>query len=267
MTAATAAAKIGVAPFSIPVTLLDTWTLFADDRGDAVTVLLKLFPSLVACHVEVHLHAVDLLRHAVAELERHRERRGRRHARRGVIRVGEHRNPARPRVVGHRGTANRPRKGQIDHSEVGREGMQGRIHRRALHGVGRCMRHGGRAFDFGDLDEGMRDERPRERGRERVDALVAGVRLEAGEDEVAHEAVATVHHVGPGRPGRERACRDPIGERATADVHGERDHLGAVLLTALPQALATFEGWETVVFGGILILLILAGMALTSVSF
>lgn len=28
--------------------------------------------------------------------------------------------------------------------------------------------------------------------------------------------------------------------------------LGAVLLTALPQALATFEGWETVVFGGVL---------------
>lgn len=30
--------------------------------------------------------------------------------------------------------------------------------------------------------------------------------------------------------------------------------LGAVLLTALPQALATFEGWETVVFGVILML-------------
>jgi branched-chain amino acid transport system permease protein len=30
--------------------------------------------------------------------------------------------------------------------------------------------------------------------------------------------------------------------------------LGAVLLTALPQALATFEGWETVVFGAILML-------------
>jgi len=28
--------------------------------------------------------------------------------------------------------------------------------------------------------------------------------------------------------------------------------LGAVLLTALPQALATFEGWETVVFGAVL---------------
>jgi branched-chain amino acid transport system permease protein len=30
--------------------------------------------------------------------------------------------------------------------------------------------------------------------------------------------------------------------------------IGAVLLTALPQALATFEGWETVVFGAILML-------------
>jgi branched-chain amino acid transport system permease protein len=28
--------------------------------------------------------------------------------------------------------------------------------------------------------------------------------------------------------------------------------IGAVLLTALPQALAGFEGWETVVFGSIL---------------
>ena len=30
--------------------------------------------------------------------------------------------------------------------------------------------------------------------------------------------------------------------------------VGAVLLTALPQALATFEGWETVVFGSVLML-------------
>ena len=30
--------------------------------------------------------------------------------------------------------------------------------------------------------------------------------------------------------------------------------IGAVLLTALPQALATFEGWETVVFGAVLML-------------
>lgn len=35
-----------------------------------------------------------------------------------------------------------------------------------------------------------------------------------------------------------------------ASVYGSL--VGAVLLTALPQALATFEGWETVAFGGIL---------------
>jgi branched-chain amino acid transport system permease protein len=35
-----------------------------------------------------------------------------------------------------------------------------------------------------------------------------------------------------------------------ASVYGSL--VGAILLTALPQALATFEGWETVVFGGIL---------------
>ena len=37
-----------------------------------------------------------------------------------------------------------------------------------------------------------------------------------------------------------------------ASVYGSL--VGAVLLTALPQALATFEGWETVAFGAILIL-------------
>ncbi|MBU3724312.1 MAG: branched-chain amino acid ABC transporter permease [Burkholderiaceae bacterium] len=37
-----------------------------------------------------------------------------------------------------------------------------------------------------------------------------------------------------------------------ASIYGSL--VGAVLLTALPQALATFEGWETVVFGGILML-------------
>lgn len=35
-----------------------------------------------------------------------------------------------------------------------------------------------------------------------------------------------------------------------ASIYGSL--IGAVLLTALPQALATFEGWETVAFGGIL---------------
>lgn len=37
-----------------------------------------------------------------------------------------------------------------------------------------------------------------------------------------------------------------------ASVYGSI--VGAVLLTALPQALATFEGWETVVFGAVLML-------------
>ena len=37
-----------------------------------------------------------------------------------------------------------------------------------------------------------------------------------------------------------------------ASVYGSL--IGAVLLTALPQALATFEGWETVAFGSILML-------------
>jgi len=35
-----------------------------------------------------------------------------------------------------------------------------------------------------------------------------------------------------------------------ASIYGSL--IGAVLLTALPQALSTFEGWETVAFGSIL---------------
>ena len=37
-----------------------------------------------------------------------------------------------------------------------------------------------------------------------------------------------------------------------ASVYGSV--IGAVLLTALPQVLTTFEGWETVAFGAILML-------------
>ena len=37
-----------------------------------------------------------------------------------------------------------------------------------------------------------------------------------------------------------------------ASIYGSL--VGAALLTALPQALATFEGWETVVFGAVLML-------------
>ena len=37
-----------------------------------------------------------------------------------------------------------------------------------------------------------------------------------------------------------------------ASVYGSI--VGAVLLTALPQALTAFEGWETVVYGAILML-------------
>ena len=64
-----------------------------------------------------------------------------------------------------------------------------------------------RALPVGDLDQQLRDERPRQRGGQGVDALVPGIRLEAGEHEVAHEALTPVHDVCAG--GARASARGP----------------------------------------------------------
>ena len=86
------------------------------------------------------------------------------------------------------------------------------------------------ALLLGDLHEQLRDERPRKRRRQRVDALVARVGLQGRPAEVAHERLARVHHVGPRGPRRDRARLDALPQGAAADVDRERDHLRAELL-------------------------------------
>ena len=56
-------------------------------------------------------------------------------------------------------------------------------------------------FARGDLDEQLGDERPGERGGQRVGALVQRVGLEVRPDEVGHEALARIHDVRAGRAG------------------------------------------------------------------
>ncbi len=87
-----------------------------------------------------------------------------------------------------------------------------------------------RALALRDLDQQLRDERPRERRGQGIDALVLRVGLEAGEHELAHEAVAPVHHVRLAGTGRDGPLGDPLAQRAATDVHGQGHDLGVVLL-------------------------------------
>ena len=81
-----------------------------------------------------------------------------------------------------------------------------------------------------DAHEVLRDERPAERGRERVDALVDGARPQRRPDELAHELLARVHHVRAYRADVERALSSAFQVHLPAQVHRERCNVGAVLL-------------------------------------
>ncbi len=50
---------------------------------------------------------------------------------------------------------------------------------------------------LGDLDQQLRDERPGERGGQRVGTLVHGVGLEMRPHEVRDESLARIDHIGP----------------------------------------------------------------------
>ena len=71
---------------------------------------------------------------------------------------------------------------------------------------------------------------PRERGGQGIDALVLGVGLEAGPDELADETVARVHDVRARGARAHGAIGDALAQRAAADVDGERHDLDVVLL-------------------------------------
>ena len=86
------------------------------------------------------------------------------------------------------------------------------------------------ALAAGDLDEELGDQRPGQRGRQRIGALVQRVRLEVRPDEVADEPLLGVDDVGPRRAGADRPPLDALAERAAADVDRQGHDLAAVLL-------------------------------------
>ncbi len=86
------------------------------------------------------------------------------------------------------------------------------------------------ALALGDLDEELGDERPGEGRRQRVDALVEGVGLEMGPDEVRGEAVPGVDDVRARGAGRHGPTLDTLAERAATDVDCQRHHLDVVSL-------------------------------------
>ena len=111
------------------------------------------------------------------------------------------------------------------------EGMDGDVEADLVVALaGAAMGHRVGALAVGDLDEQLGDERPGQGGGQRVDALVEGVGLQVGPDELAHEALPPVDDVGAAGAGLQGSCRDVLAHRAAADVHGQGDDLDAVLL-------------------------------------
>ena len=96
--------------------------------------------------------------------------------------------------------------------------------------AGAAVGHGVGALALGDLDQELGDERPGERRRQRIGALVQRVGLEVRPDEIGHEAFAGVDHVGARGAGRHGPALDAGSERAAADVDRERDDLDVELL-------------------------------------
>ena len=86
------------------------------------------------------------------------------------------------------------------------------------------------ALALGDLDEQLGDQRPGQRRRERIDALVERVRLEMRPDEVRDEPLARVDHVGPRRAGAHRPALDALAQRAATDVDRQGHDLDVELL-------------------------------------
>jgi len=82
----------------------------------------------------------------------------------------------------------------------------------------------------GDLHEELRDERPRQRGREGIGALVERPGPDGRPDEALDELPPGVDDVGPAGSGAQGPIGDAGAERTAADVDGQGDDLGVVLL-------------------------------------
>jgi hypothetical protein len=90
------------------------------------------------------------------------------------------------------------------------------------------VRDGDGALLAGDVDEQLRDQRPGERGRERIVVLIDGAGEQAGEGEVAQEGVLHVARDHLQRAGLQAALLDEAEVGLSADVDGEGDDLVAL---------------------------------------
>ena len=93
------------------------------------------------------------------------------------------------------------------------------------------------ALALGDLDEELRDERPGERGGQRIGALVQRVGLEVRPHEIGDEALARVDHVGARGAGGDRPGLDALAQRAAAEIDRQGHDLASNC--SLSQATAT----------------------------
>ncbi len=92
------------------------------------------------------------------------------------------------------------------------------------------MRDDARAGLVRRLDEQPRDERARQRGGERIDALVARAGLQRRPHEVGDERRAGIDGDRTLRPAADRAFEDAVAGGPATHVGGEGDHLVAVRL-------------------------------------
>ena len=151
---------------------------------------------------------------------------------RRALRAALDRDPVLARVGDLLVAAHLPRPHRRDHLELGRE----RRHRAldphlvvALAGaaVGDRVAAGLARV----LDRELRDQRPAERGEERVAVAVVGVRLDRREDVLLRELVARVDHVRLDRAEPRRLALDHVVVLARlAEVDRQRDDLGLVLV-------------------------------------
>ena len=96
--------------------------------------------------------------------------------------------------------------------------------------AGAPMRDGLRTLAARDLHHHRRDQRPAQRGRERIFLLVDSASLQRRPDEHLEEGKASIGDVSRGRARLQRPSLDRVQVLFLAEVDGERDHVPALVL-------------------------------------